>query len=77
MHEKACVSRRGLLRASVLGGIMLTACTQTPGGSSFAPAPSLVPIRARTDRIIDIADCQSPEIAKKYFDPKNPMDFYG
>lgn len=60
MHEKACVSRRGLLRASVLGGIMLTACTQTPGGSSFAPAPSLVPIRARTDRIIDIAVCLRP-----------------
>ncbi len=62
MGEKARLSRRGLLQASsVLGGGMLAAaCSQVPGRSSFEAAPSLVPIRARTDRIIDIAVCLRP-----------------
>jgi len=54
------MSRRGLLRASLLGGGVLAGCSTAPVGSSFAPAPSLVPIRARTDRIFDIAVCLRP-----------------
>ena len=54
------MSRRGLLRASLLGSGVLAGCSTTPGGSSFEPSPPLVPIRARTDRIFDIAVCLRP-----------------
>jgi glycine/D-amino acid oxidase-like deaminating enzyme len=54
------MSRRGLLRASLLGSGMLAGCSAAPGGSSFEPSPQLVPIRARTDRIFDIAVCLRP-----------------
>ncbi len=50
----ALLSRRRLLQAS-LGSGLLAACTM-PG----APVSSLAPIRARTDRIIDIAVCTRP-----------------
>ena len=60
MDEWARVSRRRLLQASALGGGMLAACSPMQGGSSFEAAPPLVPIRARTDRIIDIAVCLRP-----------------
>jgi hypothetical protein len=52
------MSRRGLLQAS-LGGV-LAGCSTAPGGSSFEAGPPLAPIRARTDRIIDIAVCLRP-----------------
>ena len=52
------MSRRGLLQASLLG--MLGGCSTAPGGSSFDAGPPLVPIRARTDRIFDIAVCLRP-----------------
>src|SRR5438552_9890741 len=48
------LSRRRLLQASAGSGL-LSACTM-PG----APAASLVPIRARTDRIFDMAVCLRP-----------------
>ena len=54
------MSRRGLLRASLLGGGVLAGCSTAPGGSSFDAGPPLVPIRARTDRIFDIAVCLRP-----------------
>src|SRR5882757_3607237 len=54
------MSRRGLLRASLLGSGVLAGCSTAPGGSSFEPSPPLVPIRARTDRIFDIAVCLRP-----------------
>jgi D-amino-acid oxidase len=54
------MSRRGLLRASLLGGGVLAGCSAAPGGSSFDAGPPLVPIRARTDRIFDIAVCLRP-----------------
>jgi glycine/D-amino acid oxidase-like deaminating enzyme len=54
------MSRRGLLRASLLGSGVLAGCSTAPGGSSFEPSPQLVPIRARTDRIFDIAVCLRP-----------------
>ena len=60
MGERAQVSRRSLLRASLLGSGVLAGCSTAPGGSSFEAAPSLVPIRARTDRIFDIAVCLRP-----------------
>jgi len=53
------MSRRGLLQASLLGGV-LAGCSTAPGGSSFDAGPPLVPIRARTDRIFDIAVCLRP-----------------
>jgi hypothetical protein len=53
------MGRRGLLQASLMGG-MLAGCSTAPGGSSFEAAPPLVPIRARTDRIFDIAVCLRP-----------------
>ena len=52
------MSRRGLLQASLVG--MLGGCTTAPGGTSFDAGPRLVPIRARTDRIFDIAICLRP-----------------
>jgi D-amino-acid oxidase len=60
LGERAQVSRRGLLRASLLGSGVLAGCSTAPGRSSFEAAPSLVPIRARTDRIFDIAVCLRP-----------------
>jgi D-amino-acid oxidase len=53
------MSRRGLLRASLLGSV-LAGCSTAPGGSSSDTGPRLVPIRARTDRIFDIAVCLRP-----------------
>src|SRR5258708_21352847 len=57
--ERARMSRRGLLQASLMGGV-LAGCSTAPGGSSFDAGPPLVPIRARTDRIFDIAVCLRP-----------------
>jgi D-amino-acid oxidase len=54
------MSRRGLLQASLLGGGALAGCSAAPGGPSFEAGPPLVPIRARTDRIFDIAVCLRP-----------------
>ncbi|HTB41764.1 MAG TPA: FAD-dependent oxidoreductase [Reyranella sp.] len=54
------MSRRGLLQASLLGAGALAGCSTAPGGSSFEAAPQLVAIRARTDRIFDIAVCLRP-----------------
>jgi D-amino-acid oxidase len=51
------VNRRGLLQVS-MGGL-LAGCTAAPSGSSL-DGPPLVPIRARTDRIIDISVCLRP-----------------
>lgn len=59
MGESRHLSRRGLLQASLMGGV-LAGCSTAPGGSSFEAGPPLVPIRARTDRIIDIAVCLRP-----------------
>jgi D-amino-acid oxidase len=53
----ALLSRRGLLQASLAGA--LAGCSTVPRGSSL-DGPPLVPIRARTDRIIDIAVCLRP-----------------
>ena len=61
MGEQSRVSRRGLLQASALGGGMLAAaCSRMPGRSSVEAGSSLAPIRARTDRIIDITVCLRP-----------------
>jgi D-amino-acid oxidase len=60
VDEPGRMNRRGLLRASLLGSGMLAGCSTAPGGSSFEAAPPLVPIRARTDRIFDIAVCLRP-----------------
>ena len=60
MDESRRMSRRGLLQASLLGGGVLAGCSTAPGGSSFDAGPPLVPIRARTDRIFDIAVCLRP-----------------
>ena len=60
VDEPGWMNRRGLLRASLLGSGMLAGCSTAPGGSSFEAAPPLVPIRARTDRIFDIAVCLRP-----------------
>jgi D-amino-acid oxidase len=58
--ERGQMSRRGLLRASLLGSGVLAGCSTAPSGSSFEAGPPLVPIRARTDRIFDIAVCLRP-----------------
>ena len=62
MGEQARVGRRGLLQASVLGsgGMLAAACSRMSGSTSLEATPPLVPIRARTDRIIDIAVCLRP-----------------
>ena len=60
MGERGQISRRRLLQASLLGGSALAGCSTAPGGSSFEAGPPLVPIRARTDRIFDIAVCLRP-----------------
>ena len=59
MGERGRMSRRGLLQASLLGGVV-AGCSTAPGGSSFDAGLPLVPIRARTDRIFDIAVCLRP-----------------
>ena len=53
----ALLRRRGLLQASLAGA--LVGCSTVPRGSSL-DGPPLVPIRARPDRIIDIAVCLRP-----------------
>ena len=53
------MTRRALLQASLTGGV-LAGCSTAPGGSSFDAGPPLVPMRARTDRIFDIAVCLRP-----------------
>jgi glycine/D-amino acid oxidase-like deaminating enzyme len=60
VDQRGRISRRGLLRASLLGGGVLAGCSTAPGGSSFDAGPPLAPIRARTDRIFDIAVCLRP-----------------
>lgn len=57
MDQTGRMGRRGLLQASFAGA--LAGCSTTTG-SSFAPAVPLAPIRARTDRIFDIAVCLRP-----------------
>jgi glycine/D-amino acid oxidase-like deaminating enzyme len=52
------ISRRGLLQASLLGGALAGCWPTSP--PSFEAGPSLVPIRARPERIIDIAVCLRP-----------------
>ena len=56
-RARAGMSRRGLLHVSL--GAALTGCSTAPG-SSFEAAAPLAPIRARTDRIFDIAVCLRP-----------------
>ena len=51
------LNRRGLLQASM--GSLVAGCTAAPSGSSLE-GPRLVPIRARTDRIIDVSVCLRP-----------------
>ena len=51
------LNRRGLLQVS-MGGLV-AGCTAPPSGSSLE-GPPLVPIRARTDRIIDVSVCLRP-----------------
>lgn len=57
------MSRRGLFHVSLAAA--LTGCSTAPGTSFEAAAP-LAPIRARTDRIFDIAVCLRP------FRPEGP-----
>ena len=57
LSQTGRLGRRGLLQASLAGA--LAGCSTTPG-SSFEPALQLAPIRARTDRIFDIAVCLRP-----------------
>ena len=51
------LNRRGLLQTSLAAA--LAGCSTKPD-SSFEPAAPLAPIRARTDRIFDIAVCLRP-----------------
>ena len=57
MEQAGRLGRRGLLQASLAGA--LAGCSTMPG-SSIEPALQLAPIRARTDRIFDIAVCLRP-----------------
>ena len=57
LDQTGRLGRRGLLQASLAGA--LAGCSTT-SGSSFEPAQQLAPIRARTDRIFDIAVCLRP-----------------
>jgi D-amino-acid oxidase len=57
VEQAGRLGRRGLLQASLAGA--LAGCSKMPG-SSFEPALQLAPIRARTDRIFDIAVCLRP-----------------
>ncbi len=60
MNQPARMGRRGLLQASLLGAGALAGCSTAPRGSSVDAGPPLVPLRARTDRIFDIAVCLRP-----------------
>ncbi|MFZ5781949.1 MAG: FAD-dependent oxidoreductase [Pseudomonadota bacterium] len=55
--ESAYPGRRGVLLGSAAS--LLAGCATVPGSSS-GDGPTLVPIRARTDRIIDVAVCLRP-----------------
>lgn len=55
MQSLPVLGRRRLLQGSLLGSGLLSACASA--GSEIIP---LAPIRARTDRIIDIAVCTRP-----------------
>ena len=57
MDQTARIGRRGLMQASLAAA--LAGCSTTRD-SSFEPALALAPIRARTDRIFDIAVCLRP-----------------
>jgi D-amino-acid oxidase len=57
VEQAGRLGRRGLLQASLAGA--LAGCSTMPG-TSFEPALQLAPIRARTDRIFDIAVCLRP-----------------
>lgn len=56
MGDEWRVNRRGLMQASLAAAV--AGCSTRD--SSFEPAPALAPIRARTDRIFDIAVCLRP-----------------
>ncbi|HYX04221.1 MAG TPA: FAD-binding oxidoreductase [Reyranella sp.] len=56
MSGPGLVGRRRLLQASLLGGV-LAGCSTAPRGST---ATALVPIRAQTDRIMDLTVCVRP-----------------
>jgi glycine/D-amino acid oxidase-like deaminating enzyme len=55
MRPSACLGRRRLLQGAVLGSSLLSACAPTDSQGSRLPA-----IRARTDRIFDMAVCLRP-----------------
>src|SRR5215217_1278875 len=55
--RRVMLNRRGLLQTSLAAA--LAGCSTKPD-SSFEPAAPLAPIRARTDRIFDIAVCLRP-----------------
>ncbi len=57
VNQTARMGRRGLLQTSAAAA--LAGCSTKPE-SSFEPGPPLAPIRARTDRIFDIAVCLRP-----------------
>ncbi len=57
MEQAGRLGRRGLMQASLASA--LAGCS-TMLGSSFEAGPPLAPIRARTDRIFDIAVCLRP-----------------
>ena len=57
MDDRGHLGRRGLMQVSLAG--MLAGCATTQG-ASFEASPPLAPIRARTDRIFDIAVCLRP-----------------
>jgi D-amino-acid oxidase len=54
------MSRRQMLQASLLGAGALAGCSTAPGASSVDAGRPLAPLRARTDRIFDIAVCLRP-----------------
>jgi D-amino-acid oxidase len=57
VEQAGGLGRRGLMQASLASA--LAGCSTVPG-SSFEAGPPLAPIRARTDRIFDIAVCLRP-----------------
>src|ERR1700738_2518007 len=57
MESLFALNRRRLLQSSLLGGSGLLSACATTGSESFARMPA---IRARTDRIFDIAVCLRP-----------------
>lgn len=56
--DVATLGRRNLLQGALLAGGLLSGCTQAPQTGERLTA--LAPIRARTDRIFDIAVCLRP-----------------